>query len=303
MKPQFIAIAAVLVLIPLSQSVSAESVPAWVKNNAGWWADGTISESEFVSAIQHLIKEDIIVIPPTTVSTQQSDGIPDWVKNTALWWSQDAITDGEFVSGIQHLIITGVIPIESPNSDVAEVDALIKETPMASNDDSELSMLEADLTACSEIKKAYERLNCERDAKAAIVAYEYKTQGQAFQVGPMIFYYNGNNFEVSSSGQALLEISMLAENTGTGDNITMMCTGPSICNYDVWNGVKAYKYSGMDFTNGQIVLKPGEFREFTMLFGPNIGYGGTEFEYDSSKDYVFRILEPWGSVSIPLEIG
>lgn len=302
MKPQFIAIAAVLVLIPIAQSASAESVPAWVKNNAGWWADGTISETEFVSAIQHLIKEDIIVVPPTTVSAQQSEGIPEWVKNTALWWSQDAISDGEFVNGIQHLITTGVISIESSTSESPKVD-VPKETPSTSDSDSKLSMLEADLNACSEIKKAYERLNCERDAKAAISAYEYKTQGESFQVGPMTFYYKGNNFEVSSSGQALLEISMLAENTDSSDNITMMCTGPSICNYDLWNGEKAFKYSGMDFTNGQIVLKPGEFREFTMLFGPNIGYGGTQFVYDSSKDHFFRISEPWGSASIPINIG
>lgn len=301
MKPQFIAIAAILVLIPLAQSASAESVPAWVKNNAGWWADGTISESEFVSAIQHLIKEDIIVIPPTAVSAQTSEGIPEWVKNTASWWSEGAISDGEFVSGIQHLITIGIITIESPTSD--QTKSQIEEPMASSGDDSKLSMLEADLAKCSEIKRAYERLNCERDAKDAIIAHDYKTNGEAFQVGQATFYYKGHDFEISSSGQAILQISLLAENTSSGDNITMMCTGPSICNYDVWNGDKAFKYSGSDFTNGQIVLKPGESTEFNMLFGPNIGYGGTKFEFDSSKDYVFRISEPWGSTSIPLNIG
>lgn len=301
MKPQFIAIAAVLMLVPLAQSASAESVPAWVKNNAGWWADGTISESEFVSAIQHLIKENIIVVPPTTVSEKTSEGIPDWVKNTASWWSEGAISDGEFVNGIQHLITIGIITIESSASEETKSQV---ETPMASSgDDSKLAMLEADLAKCSEIKKAYERLNCERGVKDAIIAHDYKTNGQAFQVGPTTFYYKGHDFEINSSGQAILEISMLAENTGSSDNITMMCTGPAICNYDVWNGAKAFKYSGTDFTNGQIVLKPGESSEFNMLFGPNIGYGGTKFEYDSSKDYVFRISEPWGSASIPLNIG
>ena len=298
MKPQLIAIAVFLVLIPAYQSASAESIPSWVKNNAGWWANGMISEAEFISAIQHLIKEDIIEVPRTSVSATQSDDVPEWVKNTALWWSQDAITDKEFVNAIQHLITTGVITIESTTKshDDESVQAM-------SDNDSKLTMLQADLEACAEIKKAYDRLNCERDAKAALIAYDYKTNGQAIQVGPVTFYYKGNNFEITSSGQALLEISMLAENTDSSDNITMMCTGPSICNYDVWNGEKAFKYSGMDFTNGQIVLKPGEYREFTMLFGPNIGYGGTTFEYDPTKEYVFRISEPWGSASIPLELG
>ena len=58
----------------------------------------------------------------------------------------------------------------------------------------------------------------------------------------------------------------------------------------------------MDFTSGQIVLNPGDSREFNILFGPNIGYGGTEFEYDSSKSYIFRINEDFGSVNIPLDL-
>ena len=38
------------------------SIPAWIKNNAGWWADGQIPDSTFVDGIQFLIKEGIIVI-------------------------------------------------------------------------------------------------------------------------------------------------------------------------------------------------------------------------------------------------
>ena len=301
MKPQFIAIAAVLVLLPLVQSASAESVPAWVKNNAGWWADGTISESEFVSAIQHLIKENIIAVPPTTVSAQQSDGIPEWVKNTASWWSQGSISDGEFVSSIQHLITVGIITIDSSASDSSDVK--VEEVPVASSgDDSELSRLQADLEACAEITKAYPRLNCERDAKDAISAYDYRVNGEKYQVGSIAFYFKGNDFEVTPNGQAILSLSLLAVNTGS-DTVTLMCTGPSICNYDVWNGDKAYKYSGMDFTNGAITLDGGQYREFSMLFGPNIGYGGTTFEYHADKDYVFRISEPWGSAAIPLTLG
>ena len=37
-------------------------IPAWIKNNAGWWADGQIPDSAFVQGIQFLIKEGIIVI-------------------------------------------------------------------------------------------------------------------------------------------------------------------------------------------------------------------------------------------------
>jgi hypothetical protein len=32
-------------------------IPDWIKNNAGWWADGQIDDNSFVEGIQFLIKE------------------------------------------------------------------------------------------------------------------------------------------------------------------------------------------------------------------------------------------------------
>jgi hypothetical protein len=298
MKTAITTIVAILMIGSITSFASADGVPEWVKNNAGWWADGTISESEFVQGIQFLIKDGIIVVPPTTVSAEKSQGVPEWVKNNAGWWADGTISDGEFVNGIQHLIKTGIISV--PNSQPTA-----KSTQ--TTDDSKLVSLESELSKCGEITKAYQRLNCEKAAKHQIEAYKIKTVGQSYKVGPLTYYWagfgtDGNSFEISETGQAILSVRLLAEHTGSTDNVSMMCTGPSICNYDVWNGEKAFKYSGMDFTNGQIVLKPGESAIFNMLFGPNIGYGGTKFEYDSSKDYYFRISEPYGSASIPLNI-
>ena len=301
MKTTITAIAAILLVGSITSFASAEEVPSWVKNNAGWWADGTISESDFVQGIQFLIKDGIIVVPPTTVSAQTTQGVPDWVKNNAGWWADGTISDGEFVNGIQHLIKTGIISVPTTEQPTME-------TPQkVTSDDSKLSLLEEELEKCAEINKAYDRLNCEKAAKHEIEAYHIKSNGQSFEAGPLTYYWtglgtDGNSFEVSSTGQAILSVKLLAENNSS-DNVAMMCTGPSICNYDVWNGDKAYKYSGMDFTNGQIIVKPGTSEIFNMLFGPNIGYGGTTFEYDSSKDYYFRVSEPYGSVSIPLNLG
>jgi len=41
---------------------SSAFVPPWIKDNAGWWAEGLVSDSEFVNAIQFLISQGIIVI-------------------------------------------------------------------------------------------------------------------------------------------------------------------------------------------------------------------------------------------------
>ena len=37
-------------------------IPDWIKNNAGWWADGLIDDNSFVQGIQFLIKEGLMKI-------------------------------------------------------------------------------------------------------------------------------------------------------------------------------------------------------------------------------------------------
>ena len=38
------------------------SIPAWIKNNAGWWANGQIDDGSFVSGLQWLISNGIMKI-------------------------------------------------------------------------------------------------------------------------------------------------------------------------------------------------------------------------------------------------
>jgi hypothetical protein len=86
-------------------------IPIWVKNNAGWWADDLIGDSDFVSGIQYLITEEIMTIPTTQSGTSTSQEIPAWIKNNAGWWADDLIGDSDFVSGIQYLISEGIMNV------------------------------------------------------------------------------------------------------------------------------------------------------------------------------------------------
>ncbi len=89
-----------------------QKIPSWIKNNAGWWADGSIDDNSFVQGIQFLIKEGIMKIPPTTQGTgSSSNAIPDWIKNNAGWWADGSIDDNSFVQGIQFLIKEGIMKI------------------------------------------------------------------------------------------------------------------------------------------------------------------------------------------------
>ena len=291
MKATITTVAVIMMVGSIVPFVSAEQIPAWVKTNAGWWAEGTITESDFVQGIQFLVKEGIIVVPPTEVSGERSQSVPDWVKTNAGWWAENAISDSDFVQGIQFMIKSGLISL-GPEPSEKQNDST----------NSEKSSLEKELAACQEIKKAYDRLNCEKEVKNKMLIAEFRENSDVYEIGPAKFYFPEPNLEIRDSGSAYLTIDVLVENTGDS-NLQLMCSGPSVCNYDVWNGVKAYKYSSTDFTSGLLVIKPGESRTFNMFFGPNIGYGGTEFEYDSSKEYVFRVTEPWGSATIPLNLS
>ena len=88
------------------------SIPEWIRNNAGWWADGSIDDNSFVQGIQFLIKEKIIKIPQTAQgSGSGSDQIPSWIKNNAGWWADGQIDDETFVQGIQFLIQNRILHV------------------------------------------------------------------------------------------------------------------------------------------------------------------------------------------------
>jgi hypothetical protein len=87
-------------------------IPFWIRNNAGWWAEGQLSDSDFVSGLQWLIANGIIEIPYTEQSTETANGeIPDWIKNNAGWWANGKIPDSAFVSGLQWLISNGIMKV------------------------------------------------------------------------------------------------------------------------------------------------------------------------------------------------
>ena len=43
-------------------SSDSDKIPAWIKNNAAWWADGQIDDGAFVTGIQWLITNGIMKI-------------------------------------------------------------------------------------------------------------------------------------------------------------------------------------------------------------------------------------------------
>ena len=54
------------------------SVPDWIKNNAQWWSEDSISEAEYITSLEYLIINGIIQIPiPITEVTAAQTAISD----------------------------------------------------------------------------------------------------------------------------------------------------------------------------------------------------------------------------------
>jgi hypothetical protein len=88
------------------------AMPDWIRNNAEWWAIGEITDSEFVSGIEFMLENNIIMISNVPLSGSVStEEIPIWIRNNAHWWSQNLISEDEFVNSLKFLIQEGVIII------------------------------------------------------------------------------------------------------------------------------------------------------------------------------------------------
>jgi len=103
------------------QKIEERTIPYWVKNNAGWWAEDEISDDDFIVGIEYLIKNKIIGISSQNNKENSSDVIPSWIKNNAGWWSAGQISDDDFLSGIKYLIENNIIKVNAPtNSELVQ---------------------------------------------------------------------------------------------------------------------------------------------------------------------------------------
>ena len=70
-----------MLFVPPSMSTTAaqdSEIPAWIKNNAGWWADGQIDDLSFLQGIQYLIKEGMMVIwCPSLILAFSPENLPN----------------------------------------------------------------------------------------------------------------------------------------------------------------------------------------------------------------------------------
>lgn len=252
-------------------------IPSWIKNNAKWWSEGQIKDSDFITGIQYLIQNGVMKVPSTSGSTTKSNQIPTWIKNNAGWWANGKITDNDFVSGIQYLIQSGIINVTPVNTQTS-------------------TSIDVDLAKCNELKTAAEKRTCQKEIELANKIRNDIAVATKYVIGPATFYYVDNKIEHTSQGGTILTIYFVVENTGSSENIQMSCARQNSCNYVLSDGQKEIQYTTNTLVYGSLTLQPKTPKLLEWTF-----YEG--FDYDPQTDYSFKVKEPWGSGSIPLNLS
>src|SRR3990170_8597160 len=108
-----------------------------IKNTKVWWGEDKISDKDFVSALQYLVENKLLVIPESEIPEpscgpglvldettdkcvihdeldttgifidtidEQQKIVVSWIKVTTLWWGQDKISDQDFIDALQYLV-------------------------------------------------------------------------------------------------------------------------------------------------------------------------------------------------------
>ena len=125
MKPVIIIGIAVVFVIGLgfSLNVSAEGelIPSWIKNIAGFWADDQISDMDFLSALQFLVENNILIIP-------EKESIPE--SDSTITTNSNLISE-KYQANLESYFIQGdrvltIISISDSNGDPISVIGEIK---------------------------------------------------------------------------------------------------------------------------------------------------------------------------------
>jgi len=74
-----------------------EKVPHWVKKIVSWWGIGKITDQEFLSTLDYLIKNDMIKIPKdSSFENTKELKMLSWVRGNLNTWSQEGVSNLDF---------------------------------------------------------------------------------------------------------------------------------------------------------------------------------------------------------------
>ena len=96
---------------PQGKQIKTILIPDWIRNDAIWWLDDKISDSEFLEGIDYLLEKQILTVSEREMIEESQRHIPSWVKTSTGWWHEEKISDDEFTTLLENLIERKIIVI------------------------------------------------------------------------------------------------------------------------------------------------------------------------------------------------
>jgi len=278
------------------QYAHADSIPSWVKNNAKWWSEGQIGDSEFVKGIQFLINSEILKVPTSGKTVSKSDQVPSWVKHNAAWWSEGTISEGQFVQGLQYLVDAGIIAVNTQEKSEEN-----QTQTVAGEQSVKVSKIDSDISSCDALTTPADKYTCVSQVQKQREILDKIAKATPYVAGPVTFYYVSSD-AVDTGDGVFVTVHTVIENTGSQtSNPDLYCTGPFACAYHLSDGTGDYPPSVFNLTSGHLELiyhKPVAI-EWNFYSKENVG----KFDFDKSKQYYFKVSEPFGATQIPLKFN
>lgn len=104
--PKIFVISLLVVATPILLFADGSSIPSWIKNNAKWGSEGQITESDYVSALQYLVNQGILIIPITEVTAASPISDNDRAQSFIVRFSDGMISKPLSISTFSKFQIT-----------------------------------------------------------------------------------------------------------------------------------------------------------------------------------------------------
>ncbi len=111
MEPQSEGVLTISGFDPHGVQIETTLIPDWIRNDAYWWQDDEISDSEFLDGIDYMLEKQILVVSEREMAEEYQRHVPSWLKTSVGWWQDGKISDDEFIHILENLIKRKIIVV------------------------------------------------------------------------------------------------------------------------------------------------------------------------------------------------
>ena len=268
-------------------------VPQWIKHDALWWAQGEISDDDFINGMRWLVENRIL---PVTDLVEEFDvqSVPDSVKKIAYAWSQNGISDSEFIRGVEYLIKNGIIELN--DNFVSQVTKERLDQVSVQNDTKKAVVIIPVFTASAYSKDmfyAYYGGLCNTSCLTTTINPQiqlgYTESGKAVNILKSLGYHTLTDIDVDKNPKILSQydkVIVLHNEYVTQNEFDAITNHPHVI-YLYPNSLYAKVYA--DYNKNTITLVRGHgYPDLKLRNGFDWKFDNSQFEYDiSCKNWKF----------------